>query len=55
MYYDFEEFIFLFYSFAQIFFSQTTLDLNLNNRAYVTVPAEVLISDIDYNELLDLG
>ena len=47
-------FFLTFLFFFQNLFSQTTLDLNLNSRSYVTVPAEG--SDIRYcfNELIDL-
>ena len=47
-------FFLTFLFFAQNIFSQTTLDLNLNNRAYVTVPAEGSDIRYCYNELLDL-
>ena len=47
-------FFLTFLFFAQNIFSQTTLDLNLNNRAYVTVPAEGSDIRYCYNELVDL-
>ena len=47
-------FFLTFLFFVQNIFSQTTLDLNLNNRAYVTVPAEGSDIRYCYNELVDL-